>query len=303
MADRVAETFLRHIRASRTAVLPGGRLPFRIGSLPVGWLQTDFAAAFAAAAGLLADEDGGVTLPAERQADLAGLAADLGHAGWFRLRGELFDVRDGEEGPAIAVLDRGAVPSFGIVSHGVHCNGLVERADGLHLWVARRAANKLLDPGKLDHIVAGGIAAGMGPDETLIKEAGEEAAVPPALAQRAQRVGRIRYDMERAEGLRRDLLYCYDLMLPEAFIPRPSDGEVEAFELWPIGRAVEAVRDGDDFKFNVNLVLIDLFLRRGLITPPDAARRVQQELHHPVESTAQKLLYSAACPVTSGNNP
>ncbi len=40
---------------------------------------------------------------------------------------------------------------------------------------------------------------------------------------------------------------------------------MEAFELWPIDRAVAAVRDTDAFKFNVNLVLIDLFQRQGLI--------------------------------------
>ena len=65
--------------------------------------------------------------------------------------------------------------------------------------------------------------------------------------------------MERPEGLRRDLLHCYDLDLPEDFVPRAADGEVESFELWPIARVLQTVRDTDDFKFNVNLVLIDLF--------------------------------------------
>ncbi len=278
MADSVTEMFIRHIHSSRTATLPGGRLPFRIGPHGVGWLKPAFAEAVAKAADLTPDADGGLTLALARRGDLPALAQTLGQAGWYRLRGELFDVRDAAEGAAITTLDRGAVPSFGILSHGVHCNGLVERADGLYLWVARRAADKLLDPGKLDHIAAGGVSAGMGPDETLIKEAGEEAAVPAALAAQATRVGRIRYDMERAEGLRRDLLYCYDLVLPEDFTPSPSDGEVEAFELWPVARAMEAVRDGEHFKFNVNLVLIDLFLRRNLIVPEQAAQALRQEL-------------------------
>jgi hypothetical protein len=54
-------------------------------------------------------------------------------------------------------------------------------------------------------------------------------------------------------------------MLPDDFAPRPVDGEVAGFELWPIRRVFETVRDTDQFKFNVNLVLIHLFLRRGLI--------------------------------------
>ena len=165
----------------------------------------------------------------------------------------------------LALLDRGALPSFGVMAVGVHVNGLVRRPDGLHLWIARRAANKLLDPSKLDHIVAGGVPAGLTPAETLVKEADEEAAIPASLAGLAVPVATITYAMERPEGLRRDLLHCYDLDLPGDFSPRAADGEVEAFELWPIARAVRSVRDTDAFKFNVNLVLIDLFHRLGLL--------------------------------------
>jgi 8-oxo-dGTP pyrophosphatase MutT (NUDIX family) len=125
--------------------------------------------------------------------------------------------------------------------------------------------DKLLDPGKLDHIVAGGIPSGLGAAETLIKEAQEEAAIPAELAATAVPVGTIDYAMERHEGLRRDILYCYDLALPADFVPKPADGEVEAFELWPIARVVDAVAATDDFKFNVNLVLIDLFVRLRLV--------------------------------------
>jgi hypothetical protein len=282
MADGATEIFMRHLRLCRNARLPGERLPFRIGGDAVGWLRPDFAAALSRTAALTADADGGITLPAARAEDLPAIAVSLSRDGWYRLRHEEFDVRAGDDTPAIARIDRGAVPSFGVTSRGVHCNGLVRRADGLHVWVARRAANKLLDPGKLDHIVAGGVSAGMGPSDTLLKEAGEEAAVPRALAAQARLVGRIRYDMERAEGLRRDLLYCYDLDLPETFMPRPSDGEVEAFELWPIARAFAAVRDGDSFKFNVSLVLIDLFLREGLIAAGADAAALRRELDRDV---------------------
>ena len=102
--------------------------------------------------------------------------------------------------------------------------------------------------------------------DTLIKEAAEEAAIPADLAAKAVKVGEVSYAMDRPEGLRRDLLHCYDLELPESFVPSAADGEVESFELWPIARAVERVRASDDFKFNVNLVLIDLFERLGLLS-------------------------------------
>ena len=146
----------------------------------------------------------------------------------------------------------------------MHVNGLVQRPDGLHLWVARRAADKALDPGKLDHLVAGGIPAGMTPHETVVKESGEEAGIPASLAATATETGLVSYTMERPEGLRRDWLICYDLFLPADFIPYAADGEVESFELWPMMRVLERVRDSDDFKFNVNLVLIDLFRRLGM---------------------------------------
>jgi 8-oxo-dGTP pyrophosphatase MutT (NUDIX family) len=278
MADRVTEKLLRHIDAAHNAALPGDRRPFRIGGHAVGWLKPDFAEALAETAGLGRDRDGGVTLPAERAAELPGIAQALSEATWFRWRAEEFDVRESEAGPALTRIDRGAVPSFGIVSHGVHCNGLVRKTTGLHLWVARRAADKLLDPGKLDHIVAGGVSAGMGTEETLIKEAQEEAAIAPALAASARHVCRIRYDMERAEGLRRDLLYCYDLDLPEDFAPSPSDGEVAGFELWPIEQAFETVLETEAFKFNVNLVLIDLFLREGLVRDATSASALRYAL-------------------------
>ena len=105
----------------------------------------------------------------------------------------------------------------------------------------------------------------MSPWETLLKEGAEEAALPAGLLAGAVKTGEIGYTMDRGEGLRRDLLHCYDVALPESFVPRAADGEVESFELWPMARAVAAVRDTDDFKFNVNLVLIALFERLGLL--------------------------------------
>ncbi|MGE4046198.1 MAG: DUF4743 domain-containing protein [Acetobacteraceae bacterium] len=259
--------FQRHISACTNAVLPGSRLCFRIGPQRVGWVEPALAEALA---GFPAIRTEGRNVTLTDANALPEIARTLSERGFYRWRRETFDVRAEPDGPVLARIDRGAIPSFGIRSVGAHVNGIVERADEPHLWIARRARNKQLDPGKLDHIVAGGVPAGMTPFETLIKEAGEEAAVPPDLAGTARAVGQIGYAMVREEGLRRDLLHCYDLVLPEDFIPHPEDDEVEAFELWPIRRVMEAVRDTDDFKFNVNLVLIDLFIRRRLIAGAEA---------------------------------
>ena len=267
------DTLLRHVRACNNATLPGTRQPFRLGqarggAAQVGWVLPE-AAALLEALGAARESDGlrladAGALPALSVA----LLARLGHSP----RGELFDVRAHPDGPALAQADRGALPALGIAATGVHLNGLVSRADGLHLWVGRRAADKRLDPGRLDHLAAGGVPAGLTPREALAKEAAEECGLPPELAAQAREVAVIPYVMERPEGLRRDRLHCYDLELPEGFVPRPVDGEVAGFELWPMARAIETARRTDLFKFNVPLVLIDLALRLGLVPGEEAGR-------------------------------
>ena len=109
----------------------------------VGWVKPDLAAKLRAFPEISAGPDG-VTLT--DAAALPAIARQLSDAGCYRWRREAFDIRAEPDGPVLARLDRGALPSFGVLAVGVHVNGLVRRADGLHVWVARRAANKLLDP-------------------------------------------------------------------------------------------------------------------------------------------------------------
>jgi hypothetical protein len=71
------------------------------------------------------------------------------------------------------------------------------------------------------------------------------------------------------------VLHCYDLELPEDVVPRPQDDEVERFELRPAPAVLAEVAGAGPVKFNVNLVLIDFFLRHGLLpglTGAEAAR-------------------------------
>ena len=252
----------RHVAACNNAILPGERVPVLLGGAVAGYLDPRLTRAVVRLGGRVVA--GGVAVEPGALAEMGRALAEAGH---FRWRGEAFDVRAAAEGPVLAVLDRGALPAFGVRAVGVHLNGLVRDGDGWRLWVARRARDKLLDPGKLDHLVAGGVAAGYGPWETLLKEAGEEAGMAAPLLAGARQVATIDYAMQRAEGLRRDHLVCYDVELPASFVPEARDGEVEGFELWPLAAAVERVRETEDFKFNVSLVLIDLFERLGLVAP------------------------------------
>jgi thiamine pyrophosphokinase len=269
----------RHIDACNNIASPAGLIPFRIGGGQVGWVNAELAQALTFRPRDFHFDRDGVALagrlrsPGQRSQALAEALPALAARGHLRLRGEDFDVRVTAAGPSLAMLDRGALPAFGVMSQGVHVNGLVRRAEGLHVWVGIRAKDKAVAPGQLDNVVAGGIPAGLSAEECLVKEAAEEACLPPTLAATARPVGRVSYVMANAEGLRRDVLHCYDLDIPEGVIPRPGDDEVERFELWPAARLLEAVRATDSVKFNVNLVLLDLFLREGLVADPDGLLR------------------------------
>ncbi len=65
------------------------------------------------------------------------------------------------------------------------------------------------------------------------------------------------------------MLFVYDLEIPASVTPENTDGEIVAFELRRAAEVVDEVRRTDDYKFNVNLVLIDFALRHGLVKPGD----------------------------------
>ncbi|MGH6989418.1 MAG: DUF4743 domain-containing protein [Stellaceae bacterium] len=187
-----------------------------------------------------------------------------------RRRNEYFAVAPRWGEPPLFKIDRGAVPAFGVKAYGVHLNGYCRDCDGtIRLWIGRRAPGKMVEPDKLDNLVAGGIGYPYGIMDTLVKEAGEEAGMSAALAAQAVPRGHIAYRMEWDRGSRDDMLYVYDLETPADFVPHGNDGEIVEFTLMDAREVLARVRDTDDFKFNVNLVIIDFALRHGLITHDD----------------------------------
>lgn len=164
-------------------------------------------------------------------------------------------------------LDRAWVSAFGVIAYGVHVNGYVETPSGPKLWLGVRSADSLVDPGKLDNMVAGGQPAGLSLLENVIKEAEEEASVSEDLARQARPVSAMNYVMEVPQGLRRDVLFAYDLPVPDGFQPVDRDGEHSSFSRVPATEALRLVEQTDDFKFNVNLVIIDFAIRHGILQP------------------------------------
>ncbi len=272
-APAATDALMRHLLLCDSAQIPGERLPFRLAGRPVGLVLPSLLPVLLAHGARRAGD--GVDLPDPDR--LPPLTRSLSQAGLADWRDEPFDVREHPDGPVLGQADRGSMPVLGLVSVGAHLNGIVRRPDGTHLWIGRRSMSKRLDPGRLDHLAAGGVPAGLTPRETLLKEAAEECGLPPDLTARAREVAVIAYGCERDEGLRRDRLHCFDLDLPEDFAPRAVDGEVAGFELWPLPRVLETLRAGDAFKFNVPLVLVDLLLREGAVAG-DEARRLRAAL-------------------------
>jgi 8-oxo-dGTP pyrophosphatase MutT (NUDIX family) len=125
----------------------------------------------------------------------------------------------------------------------------------------------------LDNAVAGGIASGESPFESLVRECGEEASLDEELVRtRAKACGTVTYWYirdERAGGetnlMQPEVQYVYDLELPEGTTPKPGDDEVEEFYLWSVEEVQEAMRKGE-FKPNCAMVVLDFLIRHGILT-------------------------------------
>jgi len=253
-----------------------GFLPFEVEDRRIGWVRRGLVGRLAEHPEVFsvgAESVGfapGLDTPEHRSAALAETVRAWHERGLLRrVSGELLAVGAGMGEVPLFLIDRSAVQAFGCAAVGVHVNGYVRGPDGLHVWVAERAAGRHSYPGMMDNMVAGGQPAGLSLRENVIKESAEEAGIPCALAGMARPAGAVTYCLETEAGLRPDILYVYDLELPAGFQPRNTDGEVAHFELWPAARLAETVRETRQFKFNCNLVIIDFLIRRGILEPDD----------------------------------
>ena len=266
-------SFLDSIRECNRHELARFR-PFVIGKTRVGWVRVDLmphlaaiADAFVVTADAVTFRDALDTPQARTEAFDAAARLLCERIGLPQAKNELYAVSGRWGGEPLMSMDRNWVALMGVPSHGVHVNGWMSRADGPYLWIGRRAPNKSVAPGKLDNMIAGGQPQGLTLMENLIKEADEEAGMPAALAATARPAGVISYVREDEWGLRPDVMFCYDLEVPDGFTPRNRDGEISEFTLMPVTEVAMRVRDTQDFKLNVNLVIIDFMVRHGILSP------------------------------------
>ncbi|XP_074873652.1 uncharacterized protein LOC142025077 isoform X2 [Carettochelys insculpta] len=200
--------------------------------------------------------------------------------GW---RDEHYEVMAQFWDPPLFSMERAATSLLGVHCYGVHVNGYTWRQGQPCMWLGRRTLSKPTYPGRLDNLAAGGIAAGLGVMETLLKECQEEACIPPTLAAQARPVGTISYTYEDARGIFPECQFVFDLELPPDFEPQVGDGEMQEFRLLGLEEVKEAIPAGD-FKPNCALVALDFLIRHGHIQPdhePHYAELVMG-LHRPL---------------------
>ncbi|MBL8509535.1 MAG: DUF4743 domain-containing protein [Chitinimonas sp.] len=228
MQDRIA-----YWRQTQPRFDTTGLLPWTVEGLAAGWVSPTLADRLLQSE-LFLSEGRGLALdprlggPLMRSRALQELAEQLRDEGWIKgWRDERYDWMD-DWGRVRFNLERSAFRTLGLCSRAIHVNGYIE--DG-GLWLGTRATHKSVDPGKLDNLTAGGISSGESPEDTLQRELAEEAGVPTRLAGFARPVGILRSQRREPDGVHDELLYCYDLPLPDDFAPVNTDGEVSQFQL------------------------------------------------------------------------
>lgn len=249
----------------------------------IGYLLPSVALVFKGVENWLLDEDNRtLTLTAgnnaqERSEAVGVTLAALRQVGHFKVlekwRNELYGVY-GRNKELLFDVERSAAPLLGVVMYGVHVTAYVRTKEGhIKIWTPRRAKTKQTYGGMMDQAVAGGIASGEDPFESMVRESAEEASLPEDLVRRtAIAVGTVTYfhiRTEKAGGetrlLQPEVQYVWDIELPEDVIPKPGDDEVEQFYLWSVEEVQEALRKGE-FKPNCSLVVLDFFIRHGILT-------------------------------------
>lgn len=211
----------------------------------------------------------------------------------------------GDDAEVLYSAERSGTGMLGVMRYGVHMIGYVRdeaAPHGIRIWVPRRAADKSTYPGMLDNTVAGGLMTGEDPFECIVREADEEASLPAvAMRERATFTGMVTYIYitdERAGGeagqIYPETQWVYDIELRADERPTPKDGEVAEFYFWTVDEVRDALAQGL-FKPNCALVVVDFFIRHGIITAdndPDYAE-ILQRLHRRLPFPGPHQAYAA----------
>jgi 8-oxo-dGTP pyrophosphatase MutT (NUDIX family) len=256
---RILTAVERRVAAALTA-LPRPAQVLRVQGRPFGLVDEARRARLVAFRGVFTPTDDGLALDARldapdvRTAALAEVAHALAQDGALTAwRDERYAVTTSDDPAAVAapaafLLERAAARYFGIRTYAAHANGLVGSGSSPRMWLARRSPMKPIDPGQLDNLVGGGIAAGETPRATLLREAWEEAGIPRALAEAARDTGFVTVERAVPDGFQRETIFTFDLALPPSFEPVNQDAEVAEHRLFELAAVAQllASTEGPD---------------------------------------------------------
>ena len=274
IADQTLERI--HRRLARVLAPPAEPLtPFEMDGAAIGWITRDraqrlaeFADVFDAKAGALCFVPALRTI-VERTSALDRVAAHLASEGALTAwRDERYAVAPSFGDPALFFLERAAARYFGVHTYAVHLNGLVRERDDVTMWLARRSDTKAIDPGMLDNLVGGGIAAGATIADTVVKESWEEAGIAGDLARTAQAAGLLSIFRVQRDGVQHETIFVHDLWLPHDFVPQNQDGEAVEHRQVALAEAARliAIEDGPEaVTSDASLVALDCLLRLGQV--------------------------------------
>ncbi len=255
--------------------------PFRVDSAIAGWLDarraerlagfTDVFSVDADALSFRVALDNDASRTSAMATVTAALAAEGALSPW---RNELYAVAPTFGASPWFRMERAAARYFGVHTWAAHINGIVRGVPETMMWFARRSSRKAIDPGMLDNLVGGGIAAGISLEATLAKEAWEEAGIPSGMAARALSAGAVHIWRHQPDGLQSETIFVNDLWLPEEFTPENQDGEAIGHRRVGLLEAARliAVAEGDDaVTADASLVILDYLLRQHAIAPASPA--------------------------------
>lgn len=189
-----------------------------------------------------------------------------GRAGAWRDE-QLAVVPEGGADP-VASIERAAVRPLGIATRAVHLVGWT--ADG-GMWVQRRAATKANDPGLLDTLMGGMVAATDTPEQALERETWEEAGLRLTTLQALTGGGEVGIRQPSPDGgcgYMVERIRWWQAVLPPELRPENRDGEVDEFLLLTPQELVARLIAGQ-FTLEASLVLARaLTARDGMAAPP-----------------------------------
>jgi len=164
---------------------------------------------------------------------------ETGHLpGW---RDEIFSFPAVDSREPFLHAERAGFYFLGMRSEAVHVNGVT--LDG-RMWIARRSAGKAIDPGLLDNLCAGGLAAHENAMQAVKRELYEEAGLHVREHHSLCCAGSVSVGRVRDGGWHQERLQIYNLLIANDEQPVNQDGEVQEFQLMEAREIARLIVDG-----------------------------------------------------------